>query len=137
MKIKADQQFFEILNPSDVAHILIATKKLAAENGFSDPEQSLIATAASELATNIVHYAGKGTITIEILNEGRHLGLGIKAEDSGPGIFDMEKALSPDYSTGNSLGLGLPSVQRIMDIFEIYSELGRGTTVRSIKWRSY
>lgn len=137
MKIKADQQIFEILNPSDVAHVLIATRNLAAEYGFTDPEQSLIATAASELATNIVRYAGKGTITIEILNEDGHPGLGIKAEDRGPGILDIEKALSPEYSTGNSLGLGLPSVQRIMDIFKIYSEPGKGTTVRSIKWRSY
>jgi serine/threonine-protein kinase RsbT len=137
MITKTDQQIFKILTPSDIAHVLIAVKNLAAEIKFSDPEQSLIATAASELATNIVRYAGKGTITIEILSKGRILGISINAEDEGPGITDIEKALSPEYSTGNSLGLGLSSVQRIMDIFEINSELGRGTTVQTVKWRTF
>ncbi|MCT4544629.1 MAG: anti-sigma regulatory factor [Vallitalea sp.] len=106
--------------------------------GFMSTDEVMIATAASELSTNIIRYAKKGEIIISIiknLKDGRK-GLEIYASDNGPGIRDIELAMQEQYSSlPNSLGLGLPSVKRIMDEFYIESLMGRGTRVLVRRWR--
>jgi serine/threonine-protein kinase RsbT len=104
--------------------------------GFSESEATLIATAISELARNIVLYAPGGSITLrpaQGLNGTR--GVTIVACDSGPGIPDVAQALRDGYSSSGGLGLGLPGVRRLMDEFDINSRRGAGTTVTVTKWR--
>lgn len=118
--------------------IVVARQKgraLAAELGFSSCDQTLIATAISEIARNIITYAGEGDILLSVLNDHSRRGLSIVARDEGPGIPNLEQAMQNGYSTAGSLGLGLPGAKRMMDEFEITSEPGKGTTVRMKKWK--
>lgn len=108
---------------------------LAEQLGFSASEATLVATAISELARNIVLYAGTGAIEITRVDGGGRSGVSIVARDQGPGIADIKLAINQGYSTSGGLGLGLPGVRRIMDEFEIDSEPGRGTTVTVVKWQ--
>jgi len=108
---------------------------MASELGFTSGDATLIATAISELARNIVSYARKGQITLKIVNGLNRQGISVIASDDGPGITDIRQALRDGYSTSGSLGLGLPGVRRLMDEFEITSQPGRGTTVAVKKWR--
>jgi serine/threonine-protein kinase RsbT len=110
-------------------------RALAAEAGFSSGDATLIATAISELARNIVSYARKGEITLKIVYASIRQGILIVASDNGPGIPDIRQALRDGFSTSGSLGLGLPGVRRLMDEFEITSEPGRGTIVTVKKWK--
>jgi serine/threonine-protein kinase RsbT len=108
---------------------------MANELGFSSGDATLIATAISELARNIVSYARKGQITLKVVNGLNRQGISVIASDDGPGITDIRQALRDGYSTSGSLGLGLPGVRRLMDEFEISSQPGQGTTVTVKKWR--
>ena len=107
----------------------------AAGLGFSVMDTTLIATAISELARNIVSYAGQGQITFERVTNGNREGIQIVASDEGPGIPDIRQALRDGFSTSGSLGLGLPGVRRLMDEFDVTSQPGKGTTVAVRKWR--
>ena len=109
-------------------------RALATEVGFGASDATLIATAISELARNIVSYARRGEIALKIVNGSDRKGLSIVATDSGPGIRDIHQALRDGFSTSGSLGMGLPGVRRLMDEFEIVSECDRGTTVAVKKW---
>ena len=118
--------------------IVIARQKgraMAAELGSSSGDATLIATAISELARNIVSYARKGSITLKSIQGSSRVGILVLAEDDGPGILDIRQALRDGFSTSGSLGLGLPGVRRLMDDFEITSQPGQGTTVVVKKWR--
>ena len=108
---------------------------MASEIGFSSGDATLIATAISELARNIVSYARTGQITIKTVNGLNRQGIAVIATDNGPGIPDIRQALRDGFSTSGSLGLGLPGVRRLMDEFELTSQPGRGTTVAVKKWR--
>lgn len=108
---------------------------LAASLGFSSSELTLIATAISELARNIVLYAKQGEIVLRLYERGEQRGVMVRARDKGPGIPDIRRALQGGFSTSRSLGLGLPGVRRLMDEFEIESRVGHGTTVTARKWR--
>lgn len=108
---------------------------MATELGFSTGDATLIATAISELARNIVSYARTGQITLKIVNGMNRQGISVIATDHGPGITDIRQALRDGFSTSGSLGLGLPGVRRLMDDFEITSQPGKGTTVAVKKWR--
>jgi serine/threonine-protein kinase RsbT len=109
-------------------------RELAAAHGFSGTEQTLIATAISEVARNIVSYAQRGEILLErVANDGRG-GISVVARDEGPGIPNIDLAMQDGYSTGRSLGMGLPGAQRLMDEFEIASVVNQGTTVSMKKW---
>jgi serine/threonine-protein kinase RsbT len=110
-------------------------RAMANELGFSSGDATLIATAISELARNIVAYARKGQITLKMVNGLNRRGISVVATDDGPGIADIRQALRDGFSTSGSLGLGLPGVRRLMDEFEITSEPGRGTMVAVKKWR--
>jgi serine/threonine-protein kinase RsbT len=109
-------------------------RELAAERGFDRTEQTLIATAISEIARNIVEYADRGEISFSAVDYSGRRGILILARDEGPGIADLEMAMRDGYSTGKSLGMGLPGAKRLMDEFEIESKPGSGTIVRMTKW---
>ena len=110
-------------------------RSLAAALGFSSGDATLIATAISELARNIVTYARSGEIRITMINGSARQGIQLVAHDEGPGIADIPQALRDGFSTSGSLGLGLPGVMRLVDEFEIVSAESRGTTVTAKKWK--
>jgi serine/threonine-protein kinase RsbT len=112
-----------------------AGRQLAGQLGFSATDQTLIATAISEVARNILIYAEKGEISLGPVSDGARTGIQVVAADEGPGIENVELALRDGYSTKNSLGLGLPGARRLMDDFALASEIGRGTRVTMKKWR--
>jgi serine/threonine-protein kinase RsbT len=109
-------------------------RALAADLGFSTTDSILIATAISELARNIVSYAGKGEIALKATHGSSRHGILVVASDDGPGIPDLVQAMRDGFSTSGSLGLGLPGVRRLVDEFQIASQPGRGTTVTVKKW---
>jgi serine/threonine-protein kinase RsbT len=110
-------------------------RNLAAAIGFSSSEQVLIATAISEAARNILQYAGKGSITVSVVEEGSREGILIIARDTGPGISDIEQAMIDGVSSSGGLGLGLPGMKRLMSELEIISEAGKGTTIIMKRWK--
>jgi anti-sigma regulatory factor (Ser/Thr protein kinase) len=110
-------------------------RELAAGAGFSATELTIIATAISEIARNIVMFASHGEVVISLVGEDSRQGVSVVARDVGPGIVDLERALQDGYSGYGGMGLGLPGSRRLMDEFEITSEVGKGTTVTMTKWR--
>jgi serine/threonine-protein kinase RsbT len=134
MDAKAKDKRVEINVDIDVVTARQEGRSLAAELGFSSSEQVLIATAISEAARNILQYANKGTIKLGIVEEGNKRGILIIAQDSGPGIADIEQALIDGFSSSGSLGLGLPGIRRLMNELEIISEIGKGTTLIMKRW---
>ena len=128
-----------LAKPVDNEVVIYIVRDILVEAGFRVVDEFTVATAASELATNILRYAGKGTLEISVIRgaEGK-LGIELFASDTGPGIADLDEAMRDHRSTTrNSLGSGLPSVKRMMDEFAIETVLGRGTRVRARKWKPY
>lgn len=123
-----------IQSDADVIKVRQQARMMGKELGFSAGDSTLIATAISELARNIVEYACNGEIILSLLTHGPQRGISIIARDNGPGIVDIERAMQDGYSTGKGLGLGLPGTKRLMDEFEISSALGQGTVVKVKKW---
>lgn len=118
--------------------IVVARQKgraMAMELGFSSGGATLIAAAISELARNIISYAGEGEILLNAIRGPNLTGMRIVARDEGPGIRDITQAMRDGFSTSGSLGIGLPGVKRLMDEFLITSLPGRGTTVTVKKWK--
>lgn len=118
--------------------IVLARQKgrmIATRLGFTSGDATLIATAISELARNILSYARRGLIKLRGIQGPNRVGILIIAEDQGPGIPDIRQAMRDGFSTSGSLGLGLPGVRRLMDEFEIVSQPGQGTTVAVKKWK--
>src|SRR6201993_526554 len=107
---------------------------MARKLGFSLTDVTMIATAISEVARNITSYAGTGAIRVTVADRDGRKALVVRAEDEGPGIVDIERALEDGYSTGRGLGLGLPGARRLMDRLVIESKVGRGTAIEMGKW---
>jgi RNA polymerase sigma factor (sigma-70 family) len=124
-----------IQTDADVVTARKQGRELAARAGFSATELTIIATAISEIARNIVMFAKRGEIIVSLVGENSRQGVTVVARDSGPGIPDLERALQDGYSGYGGMGLGLPGSRRLMDEFEITSEVDRGTTVTMTKWR--
>lgn len=118
----------------DIVDARRRAREMASRIGFSRCDATLIATAISEVARNAVEYANGGEIVLTSIEEGMKKGLKIVVEDSGPGIADVPTVMRDGYSTGNGLGIGLPGARRLVDAFEVRSELGSGTTVIMKKW---
>jgi serine/threonine-protein kinase RsbT len=117
--------------------VVIARQKIRAlvsDLRFSGSELTLIATAISEVARNIVSYAGSGEIVMRVVRQGQRRGITVVARDKGPGIADIERAMEDGFSTSRGLGLGLPGSKRLMDEFELVSEVGKGTEITMTKW---
>jgi serine/threonine-protein kinase RsbT len=123
-----------IQSSADIVAARQEGRSMATTLGFSNTTLTIIATAISEVARNIVEYAKEGEISIAPVGNGLVRGLRIVARDQGPGIIDLETAMRDGYSTSKSLGMGLPGARRLMDQFEISSTRGVGTTITMTKW---
>ena len=123
-----------IRNDDDVVTARRLARQLAHELGFEGTDLTLLATAISEVARNITTYAGSGEIEISAVRDGGRHGVRVVARDHGPGIADLELALRDGYTTGRGLGLGLPGARRLVDEFDVDTEVGRGTTITMVKW---
>jgi serine/threonine-protein kinase RsbT len=130
----ADDLIVPIRADADVLLARQKARELARSLKFSASELTLIATAISEVARNIVTYAKRGEIVLRLVSQGRRRGIRVVAQDQGPGIADIPRAMQDGFSTSSSLGLGLPGSKRLMDDFDIVSELGKGTTITMTKW---
>jgi serine/threonine-protein kinase RsbT len=124
-----------VASVNDIVTARLQGRALAEKLGFSPGEATLVATAISELARNIVQYAGNGDIVLRAATNGTKRGVVVVARDHGPGINDLKLAVRSGYSTSGGLGLGLPGVRRIVDDFQIVSNRQDGTTVTVTKWR--
>lgn len=131
---KADEVCIPVSSENDIVTARQKGRELASSLGFSNTDLVLIATAISEVTRNIVEYAKNGELCLSIIKKGDRRGIVVIARDRGPGIPNIELAMQDGYSTGHSLGLGLPGAKRLMDEFEIVSEVGKGTTVTMKKW---
>jgi serine/threonine-protein kinase RsbT len=132
--VTPDSMRVVITHDGDVVTARQLGRDMAKESGFYGSDLTLIATAISEIARNIVSYAQRGELSFSLLQDGARRGLMVIARDEGPGIPDIELAMRDGFSTGKSLGLGLPGAKRLMDEFEIQSEIGKGTTITMRKW---
>lgn len=110
-------------------------RALASRLGFSGSELTVIATAISEVARNIIEYGRRGEIVLSLIQQGNRHGIAIVARDEGPGIPNIAQAMQDGFTTGGGLGLGLPGARRLMDEFDIVSRSGMGTTVTMRKWK--
>ncbi len=127
--IAVDAERFEIARPLDLQLAVLRSQRSALLRGASDLERSVVATIVSELGSNMLKYAERGTVELERLRSGDGPGVQITARDAGPGIADVALALTDHFSSGRTLGLGLPGVRRMADEFEIVPSPGGGTTV--------
>jgi serine/threonine-protein kinase RsbT len=118
----------------DVVNARQQARSLVSGLRFSSSDLTLIATAISEVARNIVAYAGRGEIVLRVVQREARRGLVVIARDRGPGIPDIEEAMQDGFSTSGGLGLGLPGSKRLMDEFEIVSDVGKGTEITMTKW---
>lgn len=124
-----------IQSSADVVLVRQSVRQWAVELRFSLVDQTKIVTAASELARNTLDYGGGGTVKLEALQEGIRRGLRLTFEDNGPGISDLDLALKDGFTTGSGLGLGLSGTKRLVNEFNIVSEVGKGTCVTITKWK--
>jgi serine/threonine-protein kinase RsbT len=134
MTAMADEIRLEVASDSAIVDARQAGRRLAEEGGFGATDLTLIATAISEVARNIVTYAGRGEITMRLVVTRGRAAIEIVAQDEGPGIPDIDRAVQDGFSTGRGLGLGLPGARRLMDEFHIESTVGEGTTVVMRRW---
>ncbi|HZX30895.1 MAG TPA: anti-sigma regulatory factor [Rhodocyclaceae bacterium] len=130
-----DEVRIPIRSDGDIVTARQMGREMATKIGFSGTDLTVIATAISEVVRNIVVYAGSGELLLAPAQYGAKQGLLIEARDQGPGIADIDLAMMDGYSTGGSLGLGLPGAKRLMDEFDLTSAVGQGTTVTMKKWK--
>ena len=119
----------------DVVLVRQTVRAWAITQGLGLVDQTKIVTAASELARNALEYGGGGTATLEAVVDATRRGLRLTFEDQGPGIADVSLALRDGYTSGNGLGLGLGGSKRLVDEFDIWSEVGKGTRVTVTRWK--
>ena len=119
----------------DIVLVRQTVRAWAIAQGLGLVDQTKIVTAASELARNTVEYGGGGTLLLEALLEGARKGLRLTFEDQGPGIVDLKLALTDGYTTGSGMGLGLSGSKRLVNEFDVWSEVGKGTRVTVTRWK--
>jgi serine/threonine-protein kinase RsbT len=130
----AEETRVTVESDRDIVAARMRGRAIALQLGFEAAPATLIATAISELARNILLYAKRGEIVLTPIENGVRRGLAVMARDEGPGIPDVTRAMQDGYSTSGRLGLGLPGVRRLMDEFELRSRAGEGTTVKVKIW---
>jgi serine/threonine-protein kinase RsbT len=132
----APEQAERIAIESDADVVTARQRARALAVGLEMPttDQTLLATAISEIARNITAYAQRGEVCLDVVHDGGRRGIRVVATDEGPGIEDLEKALTDGYTTGGGLGLGLPGARRLVDEFDIQTAPGQGTRVTLVKW---
>jgi serine/threonine-protein kinase RsbT len=126
---------FRIDKEADIVAVRQRVRELAKEHGFDQFAVAALTTAASELSRNVWVHAKKGSARISVLHNGKKVGLELEFVDQGPGIANLERALAGGFSTAQSLGLGLSGTKRLVDEFNIDTEIGRGTKVVIRKWK--
>lgn len=131
-----NKDLITITREQDVVPFRNRVKEYAVRIGMSLVNQTKLITGASELVRNMLKYAKGGTVRIEVITKGRENGIRLIFEDKGPGIPDIHKAMTDGFSTGKSIGLGLPGTKRLMNEFDIKSEVNVGTIVTVVKWRN-
>lgn len=137
MNQPVDPVRLDIATDGDIVLARQSGRELADRLGCSSTDATLVATAISEIARNIVIHAGGGELEISVIEDGDgRRGIEVVARDEGPGIDDIDRAMEDGFTTGRGLGLGLPGARRLMDDFEIMSEPGAGTTVVMRKWNA-
>ncbi len=136
MKIVLNKDSIKIEREQDVVLLRNRVKEYAVNIGMGLVNQTKLATAASELVRNMLKYANGGVVLIEIITQGRDNGVRLTFQDKGPGIKDIPTAMKDGFSTGKSLGLGLPGAKRLVNEFDIKSIPGQGTTISIIKWKN-
>ena len=125
----------ELRSAADVVSVRQAVRTWAIDAGFSLVDQTKMVTAASEIARNTIDYGGGGTATLELIVESPRRGLRVIFEDKGPGISDIQQAMTDHFTTGNGLGLGLGGARRLVNEFHLSSRLGEGTRVVITRWK--
>lgn len=125
---------FPIRSSDDIVKVRQITREWALMQAFSLVDQTKIVTAASELARNTLEY-GRGEVRVQALQEGMRRGVRLTFTDQGPGIPDLDKALRDGFTTGGGMGLGLSGSKRLVNDFDIQSEVGKGTTVIIARWK--
>ena len=130
------KEVFTIERESEVVYFRNKVKECAVNLGMSLINQTKLLTAASELIRNMLRYANGGEAILEIIERNKVKGIRLTFADKGPGIKDVKQAMENGFSTGKSLGLGLPGAKRLSNEFEIKSEVGIGTTVTIIRWKN-
>ena len=125
----------EVTSDQDVVRVRQLVRTVAVGVKLSLVDQTKVVTAASELARNTLVYGGGGTVEVAVVDNGRRSGIRIAFRDQGPGIADVDLALTDGYTTGNGLGLGLSGTRRLMTEFRIDSQPGQGTRVYCARWR--
>ncbi len=134
--VTLSKDIIEITREQDVVTLRNRVKELAVKIGMSLLGQTKLITAASELVRNMLRYAGGGKVTLEVVLRDKVTGVQLTFADEGPGIADIRLAMQDGYSTGKSLGLGLPGTKRLVNEFSIQSEVGKGTTITVIRWKN-
>ncbi|HET6256015.1 MAG TPA: anti-sigma regulatory factor [Puia sp.] len=134
MILSLSKDEMEIVREQDVVPFRNRVREAAVRIKMGLVNQTKLITAASELARNMLNYAKGGRVRIEVVSRGRDNGIRLTFADKGPGIVNIELAMKDGYTTGKSLGLGLPGAKRLVNEFNIQSEAGKGTTVTIIKW---
>ena len=125
----------QIRASDDIVLVRQAVRKKSIALGFGLVDQTKVVTASSELARNTLDYGGGGTVLLELVENGTRSGLKLTFEDQGPGIPDVDQALTDGYTTGNGMGLGLSGAKRLSNEFEIWSKPGEGTRVSILRWK--
>jgi len=124
----------QVLKEQDVVFLKNRVKEVAVKIKMGLVNQTRLLTAASELVRNMMRYANGGVCIIEVVSSGRNNGVRLTFSDQGPGIPDIDAAMRDGFSTGKSLGLGLPGTKRLVNEFNIKSKVGEGTVVTILKW---
>lgn len=130
----ADGAIQSIGTSDDVVRARQLVRNAAVESGLSLVDQTKLVTAASELARNTLIYGGGGTMSAKLYEERGRRGVWLRFADQGPGIPDVEQALRDGWSSGSGMGLGLSGARRLVDVFDLHTVVGEGTTVTVVKW---
>ena len=132
---KSNEVHISINSNTDIVVARQQGRELAQQAGFRGADLTVISTAISEVARNVVEHAQSGEVVIAVVDNGESSGVTVVVRDNGPGIPDISLAMQDGFSSGRGLGVGLPGARRLMDEFEIISHPGKGTTVTMKKWR--
>jgi serine/threonine-protein kinase RsbT len=136
MRIVLIKDSMQIVEEQDVVPFRNRVREFAVKIGLSLVNQTKLGTAASELVRNMLKYGGGGEVLIEVISEGRDNGIRLTFQDKGPGIPNIDTAMKDGFSSGKSLGIGLPGARRLVNEFSIKSIVGEGTIVSIIKWKN-
>lgn len=133
----APDEALPLRSDNDVVRVRSLVRQCCLDVGLSLVEQTKVVTAASELARNTLRHGGGGEASVQIIDSGNVRGVSMKFWDRGPGIADVALALTDGYTSGGGLGLGLGGAKRLVDDFDLQTEVGVGTAVTITKWKRF